>query len=406
MHHTSSAPRIRDLSRLAVICVTSLACFGAWAGSDKVSGGGKNVSPKTTYSYYTTGDQAVTPTISLPPSSPSTVLMGGGTDVDEAFRWMIKRAGIQPGGGGRVVIIRASGADGYNCYIFSSSPLDCTSAGTPQQGAVGGASLGVSSVETLVIPSVAAANDTTVNNIVAKANVIWIAGGDQADYYTFWRGTVLADTLSQARTRYVPIGGTSAGMMILPGFDFAALRGSVTSSQAMSDPYNKYMTIQPDPQSYNGFMVSPGLETAIVDAHVDERDRMGRLITLMARLIKSNGISGCTGGLLSASTGAIDMARAIGLSIQTALLIEGPPGRQSAQLVANPANSGTAGARAAYLVEPTVPPQTCASSKPLTMQGVTVHKVTRTQPFDFSNWGSLAPINVQIENGQLKNFTY
>ena len=44
--------------------------------------------------------------------------MGGGQDVDQAFRWMIRRAGIKPGTGGRFVVLRASGADGYNPYNF------------------------------------------------------------------------------------------------------------------------------------------------------------------------------------------------------------------------------------------------------------------------------------------------
>lgn len=81
-----------------------------------------------------------------------------------------------------------------------------------------------------MIPSVTAANDTKVNEIVGRVDVIWIAGCDQADYYKNWRGTALEQTVNQAVSRNVPIGGTSAGMMVLPRFDFAALRGSVTSS--------------------------------------------------------------------------------------------------------------------------------------------------------------------------------
>ena len=34
----------------------------------------------------------------------SIVLMGGGQDVDGAFRWMIRRAGVKPGTGGRFVV--------------------------------------------------------------------------------------------------------------------------------------------------------------------------------------------------------------------------------------------------------------------------------------------------------------
>jgi cyanophycinase len=39
--------------------------------------------------------------------------MGGGTDVDEAFRWMSSRAV-----GGDFVVIRATGADEYNQYVY------------------------------------------------------------------------------------------------------------------------------------------------------------------------------------------------------------------------------------------------------------------------------------------------
>src|SRR5476651_1015543 len=39
-------------------------------------------------------------------------MVGGGKDVDAAFKWMINRSG-----GGDVVVIRASGTDAYNPYI-------------------------------------------------------------------------------------------------------------------------------------------------------------------------------------------------------------------------------------------------------------------------------------------------
>ncbi|WP_420472603.1 cyanophycinase [Noviherbaspirillum sp. ST9] len=387
----------------ALVAAIALVGLQAHAGSDKISGGGKNVSGKTSYAYYVTGNPELTPVIRKKPSSPSTVLMGGDSDVDAAFRWMIDRAGITQSSGGRFVIIRATGADGYNCYVYYSNYPTCTSTGTAQPGSVGGAALGLSSVETLVIPSPDAANDAKVNEIVGRANVIWIAGGDQSDYYKNWRGTALEQTLDQARARNVPIGGTSAGMMILPRFDFAALRGSVTSAQALADPFNKYMTIEPQPLAQPGFIVAPGLETAIVDAHLDERDRMGRLMTFMARLVRSDGATGCAGGILSGTANAQDAARAIGLAIQTALLIEGPAGAQTAVRVSNP---GAPGTNAAYLLRPSIAPETCVPGSPLTMRGITVRKITDSQPFNFSNWDSLPFKEAQIVNGTLSNFSY
>ncbi len=45
--------------------------------------------------------------------TPGSVLMGGSTDVDEAFVWMNELSG-----GGDFVILRATGSDGYNDYIY------------------------------------------------------------------------------------------------------------------------------------------------------------------------------------------------------------------------------------------------------------------------------------------------
>jgi cyanophycinase-like exopeptidase len=396
-------PGVRRLARSLVVAIAAMACLSAQAGSDKNSGGGVNLTPKSSYAYYVTGDAERIPDIRKRPTSPSTVLMGGDIDVDEAFQWMIARAGIAPGSGGRFVIIRATGADGYNCYVYYSNYPGCNSTGAVQPGAVGGVTLGLSSVETLVIPSATAANDKRVNDIVGRADVIWIAGGDQSDYYKNWRGTALEQTLVNASVRNVPIGGTSAGMMVLPRFDFAAMRGSVTSAQALADPFNKYMTIEPQPLSNPGFIVAPGLETAIVDAHLDERDRMGRLMAFMARLVRTDGATGCAGGVLSATTGSPDNARGIGLAIQTALLIEGPAGAQTAKRVANP---GAPGYAAAYLVQPSMAPETCLPGKPLTMRGVTVRKVSDSQWFNFSNWDSLPFKEAHIVNGTLGNFAY
>src|ERR1017187_6048243 len=42
-------------------------------------------------------------------TTPGTVLMGGGTDVDAAFQWMCQRRG-----GGGFVVNRATGTDAYN----------------------------------------------------------------------------------------------------------------------------------------------------------------------------------------------------------------------------------------------------------------------------------------------------
>src|ERR1700730_8092556 len=41
-----------------------------------------------------------------------TAMMGGGSDLDEAFRWLCNK-----GNGGDFLILRATGDDGYNSYV-------------------------------------------------------------------------------------------------------------------------------------------------------------------------------------------------------------------------------------------------------------------------------------------------
>ena len=95
----------RGLSRRTLARWAAAVVFAAAFGS--ATAGGKP------YSYFVTGNaQApIAATLKAPVTS-SIVLMGGGPDVDEAFRWMITRAGIAPGTGGRFVVIRATGTGG------------------------------------------------------------------------------------------------------------------------------------------------------------------------------------------------------------------------------------------------------------------------------------------------------
>ena len=357
------------------------------------------------YSYFVTGDADAQVTASNSPSTSSVVLMGGGPDVDEAFRWMIARAGIKPGTGGRFVVIRATGTDAYDPYIYYSDAALTTSTSVADQW-VGGASLGLSSVETLVIPSVAAANDAFVNSVVSKANAVFIAGGDQSDYINFWKGTKLDQTLQGLIANNVPIGGTSAGLAVLGQFDFAALRGSVTSTQALADPFNKYMTLDPDPLSLTGgFLAPPALASTILDAHLDSRDRMGRLITFVARLVAVNSNTGCPGGILASGTGSA-AARGIGVDVETALLIQGNKGAHgfTGRRVTNPSTTTES---AVYFVRPLNSPTACASGTPLTVTNVEIKKLADSETiFNLSDWTGLPGYFVDAISGALTSSPY
>ena len=46
-------------------------------------------------------------------------LMGGASENDDAMAWFLQRAG-----GGDIVVLRASGSDGYNSYMYSQLGVD------------------------------------------------------------------------------------------------------------------------------------------------------------------------------------------------------------------------------------------------------------------------------------------
>lgn len=349
------------------------------------------------YTYYSVGNPDFSPAIVQAREHPSYVLMGGGPDVDEAFRWMIQKAGITPATGGRLVVIRATGDGGYDPYIYYSNKKKSTASSDIADGWVGGASLGLSSVETLVIPSTAAANDEFVNTVVGRANAVWIAGGDQADYIKYWKGQALETTLKTLMDHNVPVGGTSAGLAVLGGFDFTAQNGTVTSPQALTDPYNAFMTFDPSPLStLGGFIAPAALAKTIVDSHLDSRDRMGRLISFVSRLIGTYSGTGtqqygCAGGVLGNST-----ARGIGIGVEAALLVQRNPDlTYTGQRVTN---ISTTTESAVYFVDVTQGPTVCTSGKPLEVptSSVVIRKLANSgTTINLTDWSNF-PIHKSV----------
>jgi len=186
-----------------------------------------------------------------------TCLMGGGTDVDAAFKWMISKSG-----GGDFVIIRADNSTGYNSYIYGMG--------------------GVNSVETVIIAKATDANSAVIENKIRGAEALFIAGGDQANYVKLWKNTRVENAINYLiSTKHVPVGGTSAGCAILGSSYFAALNGSVTSAEALANPYNSLVTL-----GHDDFISIPYLQNTITDQHYTQRGREGRLVTFMARMNK------------------------------------------------------------------------------------------------------------------------
>lgn len=211
----------------------------------------KNTGPKPPASlvHYVTGDDR---DVESAPGG-GLILMGGGTDVDAAFEWASARAAS-----GDVVILRTTGADGYNDYLFSD---------------IGG----FDSVETMLVTTRMLADDEYVAWRVAHAELIFLAGGEQWTYLDNWKGTALETAIQEALARGAILGGTSAGLAVMGEMAFSAENGTVVSAEALADPYDALVALD------TGFLAIPALANVVTDSHFGARDRMGRLIAFVAR---------------------------------------------------------------------------------------------------------------------------
>ncbi|MBK9541852.1 MAG: T9SS type A sorting domain-containing protein [Bacteroidetes bacterium] len=211
-----------------------------------------NCASAQNYTSYFTGDTADVSVNTIP----GIVLMGGASENDSAMIWFLEQSG-----GGDVVVLRASGSNGYNNYMYS------------QLGVV------VNSVQTIVFNQAAASFDPYVIRQLANAEALWFAGGDQWDYVSYWKNTPIDSTINYLiNTKKIPVGGTSAGMAILGHIVNTAQYGSATSTAALANPYVANLTLLKD-----DFISCPWLNNVVTDTHYDNPDRRGRHIAFMAR---------------------------------------------------------------------------------------------------------------------------
>ena len=213
------------------------------------------------YTSFFTGntvDYIVAPT---PPGG--ICLMGGATENDEAMKWFLTRAY-----GGDVLVLRASGSNGYNDYFY-------TDLGIP-----------VNSVETIVFNDATAAFDPYVHERIAQAEAIWMAGGDQWNYVSYWRNTPVDSLINDGiANRGMAIGGTSAGMAVQGRFYFSAENGTVSSTTALQNPFSPAITVDSA-----AFIKNNYLQDVITDTHYDNPDRKGRHTVFLAHIFENYGI--------------------------------------------------------------------------------------------------------------------
>lgn len=190
-------------------------------------------------------------------------LMGGASENDQASKWF-----LQQSNGGDILVLKTSGADGYNTYFYNDLGIN------------------VHSVETIVFHDSLASYEPYIHQRIQEAEGIWFAGGNQWNYVSYWRNTPVDSLIRQSiKNKNTVVGGTSAGMAILGSYYFTAQNGTVTSPEALSNPFHFKITLDT-----THFVSHPLLDNILTDTHFDNPDRKGRFITFLARLHEDYGI--------------------------------------------------------------------------------------------------------------------
>jgi cyanophycinase len=257
------------------------------------------------------------------------MLEGGAEDVEDAWRWFLERAGH-----GDIVVLGATPDEGYDEWLDAMATLR--------------------SFQTLQLTDRIAAGDPFVARSIERADGVFVAGGDQFDYVRVWTGTPIQRAVNAAIAAGVPVGGISAGIAVLGEFAFTAERDTVTSPEALADPFDERVRLA------RAFLTVPGLGATITDSHFSERERLGRLVVFMARTI---------------ADGWGDDVRGIGIDEETAVLLD-PDG-----------TARVTGAGAAwFLGVRTADVRRCAAGEPLETRPIDAIAVASGGTFDLTSW--------------------
>ena len=280
------------------------------------------------WKYYRTGnsaDLAVKPRAGL-------ALMGGGAHQEAAFHFLCERAN-----GGDFLILRANtdehDAKEENEEVRASCPLN--------------------SVATIVFAGREDSGDPRVLQIIGQAETIFIAGGDQSNYVRFWQDTPVQDALNRHIAAGKPLGGSSAGLAVLGEFSFSAMLDTVHSPAALANPYGNGITLSRD------FLRIPLLANTITDTHFAKRDRMGRLLVFLARILQDGWSAG---------------VRAVAAEENAAVLVE-PDG-----------TAAVVGTGPAYFLEASGKAELCKYRTPLQIAGIRVYRAPPGGAFNLKMW--------------------
>jgi cyanophycinase len=276
-------------------------------------------------------------------------LMGGGKQ-DPALKYLCERAN-----GGDFLILRANTEDDYAQKVNEEIRALCP----------------LNSAATIVFSEREDSDDPKLLERISQAEAIFIAGGDQSNYVRFWQDTRVEDAINRHVAAGKPIGGSSAGFAVLGEFSFSSMIDTIHSPAALADPYGNEVTISRD------FLRIPLLAGIITDTHFAKRDRMGRLVVFMARILQD---------------GWAKQVRAIAVEEGAAVLLE--PDGQAKVIGSGPA----------YFLEAKNSPKVCRRKTPLSFSGISVHRVPSGASFNVKDWKETSGDDYQLSavNGELK----
>jgi cyanophycinase-like exopeptidase len=177
------------------------------------------------------------------------------------------------------------------------------------------------------------------------------------------------NAIEAAYQRGAVIAGVAGAIQALGHYVFTAANGTITSAEALANPYDTRVTLERD------FIHLPVFGQVLVDGHFQERDRFGRVLTFMARVIQD---------------GWATNVRGIGVNENTALGL-GPDG------IAQVFGTGRV-----YVIDGSPMPAVCATGMPLTDGPISYLTLSAGERVSLANPGSGArPRTVSANAGVL-----
>lgn len=225
---------------------------------------------------------------------------------------------------------------------------------------------GINSCTTWTLTKASDGNNAQANTDIRNAEFVYFAGGDQCKYAA-WKSTALRASVQSVVAKGGGSGGGSAGHHINSSVVYNACQESITSSEALANPYDSYATFT------TGMFDWPHYGGTINDSHFVTRDRMGRIMAFVARALKDSLTSG---------------GKAWGVGVE-----------EGGSLFIDQNGLATLSGADAYVVLGDHQPEKAVSGQPLTFSNYKIWHLSPGRTFDFKNRPTCGYYLKSVTNG-------